>query len=276
MKMLIEIDTDTHAVVQKDMLRQAVASLYDYSAGAPFCRYDRDVTAELERAIAAPRPEHSFCSQCKGECGRTVEEYYDDRIIEVHWVDCEHCSGTGEEPKPAPQPEQAQLSDFDPIVPESALEVGAKAVELAMQAGVTSPRTLALAAYTDIALTLHKAGQQPAPRQIPPINQELDEFISGLIAKELAKRGSRKIETAPRPVPTNTVYMCPDHGSGVYVGLPSYPAGCCFVCGKCPAEPDRELSPEFKQAAWDAIKCAGKKVACAKKAGPAEPDGGAV
>lgn len=202
MKMLIEIDTDTHAVVQKDMLRQAVASLYDYSAGAPFCRYDRDVTAELERAIAAPRPEHSFCSQCKGECGRTVEEYYDDRIIEVHWVDCEHCSGTGEEPKPAPQPEQAQLSDFDPIVPESALEVGAKAVELAMQAGVTSPRTLALAAYTDIALTLHKAGQQPAPRQIPPINQELDEFISGLVAKELAKRGSRKIETAPRPVPT--------------------------------------------------------------------------
>lgn len=43
---------------------------------------------------------------------------------------------------------------------------------------------------------------KPAPRQIPPINQELDEFISGLIAKELAKRGSRKIETAPRPVPT--------------------------------------------------------------------------
>lgn len=43
---------------------------------------------------------------------------------------------------------------------------------------------------------------KPAPRQIPPINQELDEFISGLVAKELAKRGSRKIETAPRPVPT--------------------------------------------------------------------------
>jgi hypothetical protein len=151
-----------------------------------------------------------------------------------------------------PQPEQAQLSDFDPIVPESALEVGAKAVELAMQAGVTSPRTLALAAYTDIALTLHKAGQQPAPRQIPPINQELDEFISGLVAKELAKRGSRKIETAPRPVPTDM------HAT---------------ILELCDTLENRDDIPLHKWALKSAMLVSKIRTGLTR---PAEPDGGAV
>lgn len=56
-----------------------------------------------------------------------------------------------------------------------------------------------------------------------------------------------------------------------WIPLPEPPTGLTR-----PAEPVREVSPEFKQAAWDALKCSGKKVACAKKAGPAEPDGGAV
>lgn len=62
---------------------------------------------------------------------------------------------------------------------------------------------------------------KPAPRQIPPINQELDEFISGLVAKELAKRGSRKIETAPRPVPTAIPMSerLPFHTDADYGGL---------------------------------------------------------
>ena len=69
------------------------------------------VIEELQEAVARmtgkpaqqPQPEQQVCSRCKGERGRTVEEYHNDRIIEVHWIDCEHCDGAGEEPA---QPEQ--------------------------------------------------------------------------------------------------------------------------------------------------------------------------
>ena len=65
------------------------------------------------------------------------------------------------------------------------------------------------------------------PESLQVIIDELQEAIGRLTGQQ----------PTPRPEAvrqTNSVYMCPDHGSGVYVGLLSYPAGCCFVCGKRP------------------------------------------
>lgn len=117
----ITIDTEQWAVVPMELLSELAESLAcELDARYPACNraypsQERKYQSAMEpvfksRALLlTQQPEHSFCSQCKGECGRTVEEYYDDRIIEVHWVDCEHCSGTGEEPKSAAAPESNQV-----------------------------------------------------------------------------------------------------------------------------------------------------------------------
>lgn len=64
---------------------------------------------EWQTLMAAPGGE--ACSRCKGECGRTEEEFHGDRITEVHWIDCEHCNGTGEEPRTAPAVDDGVLRD---------------------------------------------------------------------------------------------------------------------------------------------------------------------
>lgn len=74
--------------------------LLKYDSGPAMWKRALLVLADhLETLMAAPGGE--ACSRCKGECGRTDEEFYGDRIIEVHWIDCEHCNGTGEEPRTA-------------------------------------------------------------------------------------------------------------------------------------------------------------------------------
>ena len=118
-KILIEIDTDTQVVVPRvptDEMRVVGFRANNKSQGCSdpdeVCGHcgdgfgERDgcghaaVAAYNAMLAAAPRPEpvNVMCTRCKGECGRTVEEYHGDRIIEVHWVECEHCDGTGEEP----------------------------------------------------------------------------------------------------------------------------------------------------------------------------------
>lgn len=118
-KMLIEIDPKEQVVVPRvptDEMRVVGFRANNKSQGCSdpdeVCGHcgdgfgERDgcghaaVAAYNAMLAAAPRPEpvNVMCTRCKGECGRTVEEYHGDRIIEVHWVECEHCDGTGEEP----------------------------------------------------------------------------------------------------------------------------------------------------------------------------------
>lgn len=154
MKMMVEIDTDTQAVVPREFIglfEDAFSFLANgHSIGQCF---DMMKFARTELL----KSQKNQCDGCMAGHELIDGKHYKGKLP---YMVCQKHRYS------APQPEQAQQSDFDPIVPEFALEVGAKAVELAMQAGVTSPRTLALAAHTDIALTLHKAGRQPAPRPV--------------------------------------------------------------------------------------------------------------